>query len=483
MFNSFDDLLARRESSAHPSRNSPESRAKPGPGRSRDEGARRERVQQLAAAFPWPARRPTIEATITSPGWLDEGTDQVLARELSAETRLVVELGAWLGMSSRFIADHAPNAHVISIDHWEGSPEHRNQDQFQAILPTLYQTFLAQSWDYRDRIIPLRMSSLDGLQTIADHGFEPDLIYVDAEHSYPAVTAELELARHLFPDSTLVGDDYDWEGVARAAEEFAGRHGLAVERVGHRGWKIVERRGIGTLVEGPTPGRARSVVLVPHLNGIEWECEQGLRQLERAGVRVVRRGGSSAIDMARNVLVSDALHDGYQSLMFIDSDLGFDPLDVLRLLARPEPVLCGVYAKKGERALANHFADGVIEVLFGPETPGLYPVQFAATGFLRITAAVLRRLIDELPMPLCNTKWGRGVWPFFLPMIIPHDGDKLHYLGEDWAFSHRLGRIGVVPLADTSIRLWHWGRYGYGWEDAGSEVTRYRSYNYGLKGR
>jgi hypothetical protein len=407
----------------------------------------------------------------------------VLARELSEETKLVVELGAWLGMSSRFIAEHAPNATVVSVDHWKGSPEHRTQEEFRAVLPTLYESFLEQCWTYRDQIVPLRMTSLEGLQTVADFGLTPDLVYIDAEHSHPAVTSELELARHLFPGAVLVGDDYDWEGVACAANEFAARHALAVERVGYRGWKIVERRGAGTIFSGVTPGRARCVVLVPHLNGIEWECEQALRQVEQGGIKVVRRGGSSAIDAARNVLISDALHDGYESMMFIDADVGFDPRDVFRLFARPEPVLCGVYAKKGERAFAIHFAEGVADVLFGPEAPGLYPVQFAATGFLRIKADVLRAMIERLELPLCNTKWGRGVWPFFLPTIIPHDGDKLHYLGEDWAFSHRLGQIGVTPLADTTARLWHWGRRPFGWEDAGSDTTRYRSYNYTLGGR
>jgi hypothetical protein len=213
------------------------------------------------------------------------------------------------------------------------------------------------------------------------------------------------------------------------------------------------------------------------------ECEQGLRQLEDAGLTVRRRAGCSAIDVARNDLLSTALHDGFEAMLFIDSDIGFDPQDVFRLLARPEPVVCGVYAKKGQRSLASHFAAGVTEVLFGPDAPGLYPVEFAATGFLRIKAPVSRRMIAELELPLCNTKWGRGVWPFFMPVIVPHDGDKLHYLGEDWAFSHRLRQIGVTPLADTSIRLWHYGRYGYGWEDAGRDVTRYRSYNYRLGDR
>jgi len=69
-------------------------------------------------------------------------------------------------------------------------------------------------------------------------------------------------------------------------------------------------------------------------------------------------------------------------------------------------------------------------------------------------------------------------WPFFLPLVVPHGPGTWHYLGEDWAFSHRLAQIGVVPLADTTIRLWHWGRYGFSWEDAGSDVKRFRSYSY-----
>ena len=229
------------------------------------------------------------------------------------------------------------------------------------------------------------------------------------------------------------------------------------------------------------PSRTEAVVLVPHLNGIEGECEQGLGQLEAEGVRVVRRGGCSAIDVARNELVSDALHDGFQSMLFIDADIGFDPADAMRLLARPEPVISGVYAKKGMREMASVFAEGTKEVLFGPDAAAPYPLRYAATGFLRIRAWVLRRLIEDLKLTLCNTQWGRGMWPFFQPLIVPQGPGKFHYLGEDWAFSHRLSQIGVTPLADTTIRLWHWGRYGYTWEEAGSSATRYRTYSYRLE--
>jgi glycosyltransferase involved in cell wall biosynthesis len=227
-----------------------------------------------------------------------------------------------------------------------------------------------------------------------------------------------------------------------------------------------------------SPGRSRAVVLVPYLNVIEPECEDSLRKLEAEGVRVVRSGGNSAIDVARNRLASEALHDGAEAILFIDSDIGFDPLDALRLLARPEPVVAGVYAKKGNREFASIFADGLGEVVFGAHAFGLYPLKYAATGFLRIRAGVLRRMIEELDLPECNTHWGKGVWPFFRPEIVPHGEGKAHYLGEDWAFSHRLARIGVTPMADTSIRLWHYGRYGYGWEDVGIESKRFATYTH-----
>ncbi len=439
-------------------------------------------VRHFAETHPWPEERPEDAAPGQEQGWLGVGSEMMLAGSLSAKAKLVVELGSWLGLSTRFIADHAPRATVVSIDTWEGSPEHKTQERFQKLLPRLFETFQARCWDYRERVVPLRTNSLDGLRRVAEAGLNPDLVYIDAEHTYEAVSAELKLARELFPHALLCGDDYDWSGVRRAVNEFATNTGLVVDRHGARGWRLLEAWQAADAVL-PPPGRGQCVVLVPHLNGIEWECEQALRQLEGAGVRVVRRGGCSAIDAARNELVSDALHDGAESLLFIDSDIGFDPADALRLLARPEPIASGVYPKKGMRELASIFADGVQELLFGPEAVGAYPLKYAATGFLRMKASVLRRMIAELKMPLCNTHWGRGVWPFFQPLIIPHGPDKWHYLGEDWAFSYRLAQIGVTPVADTTIRLWHWGRYGFGWEDAGHTPERYRSYSYRLTGR
>ena len=97
---------------------------------------------------------------------------------------------------------------------------------------------------------------------------------------------------------------------------------------------------------------------------------EGVAAIGAVGRARVRRGGCSAIDVARNEMLSDALHDGAESMLFIDSDIGFEAADALHLLARPEPVVSAVYAKKSRREMASIFAEGTKEVLFGPEGRG-----------------------------------------------------------------------------------------------------------------
>jgi len=252
-------------------------------------------LRRLAETYAWPDSQPEDAAPGQEQGWLGAGTELVLARVVKPTTQLVVELGSWLGLSTRYLADLAPQATVVSVDHWKGSSEHQNQERYRHLLPRLYETFLARSWDYRDRVVPLRMSTLDGLRKVAEFGLQPNVIFFDAEHTFEAVTAELTLARQLFPKADLCGDDYDWRGVREGVNTFARRHGLTVDRFGTRGWRLLESWNALDANRLP-PGRAQSTVLVPHMGGIDWECEQALRQLEGAGVRVVRRGGCSAIE-------------------------------------------------------------------------------------------------------------------------------------------------------------------------------------------
>jgi Methyltransferase domain len=127
---------------------------------------------------------------------------------------------------------------VIAVDHWEGSPEHLADPELAPVLPQLYDAFLRGCWDYRDRIIPLRAKSVEGLQRVAQVRLVPDLIYIDADHQFESVCADLTAALDLFPSATVVGDDWNWESVRKAVEKVCGERRISCE-VLQTAWRIL----------------------------------------------------------------------------------------------------------------------------------------------------------------------------------------------------------------------------------------------------
>lgn len=218
----------------------------------------------------------------------------------------------------------------------------------------------------------------------------------------------------------------------------------------------------------------RCVVLVPHAGTIHSECEESLKELERRGYPVRRVSGYAAIDQGRNQMVTDALIDGFEETMWIDSDIGFHADDVEKLRAHQLPIVSAMYPQKGKRMLASHLQPGTPQVTFGV-AGGLIELLYAATGFLHVRRQVYLDIQRQLSLPICNERFGRPLLPFFLPML--HQIDDGHwYLAEDFAFSQRARQCGYKIYADTRIRLTHIGSYGYTWEDAGAETKRFDTY-------
>ena len=194
-------------------------------------------VAELARRHPWPATKPDVPP-FPQPGWLFPGTREMLARCVPSAVRLIVELGSWTGRSTRHLATLAPQATIIAIDHWQGSPEHQADPELARVLPRLYETFLSECWTYRERIVPLKTDSRDGLHRVAEAGLRPDLVYIDADHAFEAVLADVQSSVELFPSAIIVGDDWDWDGVRAAVETVVAARGFKVETYG-TGWRII----------------------------------------------------------------------------------------------------------------------------------------------------------------------------------------------------------------------------------------------------
>ena len=208
-----------------------------------------------------------------------------------------------------------------------------------------------------------------------------------------------------------------------------------------------------------------SIVLVPFLDHIDPRCEQALQSLERLGHIIRRVQGYSAIDLGRSILASQALADGFDEILWIDSDIVFDPADVEKLRRRELGYVCGLYPKKRAKGFACQFLPGTTAVPFG-KAGGLHEVRYAGLGFTLTRRAVYDAIRTKFQLPECNRRFGTPFHPYFQPMTIP-DGDGHWYLTEDYSFGERARQAGISLFADTTIRLLHIGTHAYSWDDVG----------------
>lgn len=163
----------------------------------------------------WP-----IECSTAPPraeGWFDGRNRDFLSCYVGPGD-VVVEIGAWMGLSTLWLADRVgPTGHVWTIDHFQGSREHKIEPRYAEQLPTLWDTFVANCWNARDRITPVRADSRAGLLHLHERSLVPTVVYVDGAHDYDTVVRDLLLSAFIWPQARIVGDDFEMADVMRAA--------------------------------------------------------------------------------------------------------------------------------------------------------------------------------------------------------------------------------------------------------------------------
>jgi hypothetical protein len=185
----------------------------------------------------------------------------------------------------------------------------------------------------------------------------------------------------------------------------------------------------------------------------------GALALKEAGIEVQDFDAYSCcyIDYSRNILAARFLRSSATDLVFIDSDVGFEPEALVRLCTSDRPFSAGIYRKKtepeeypvapkGPQIWADR--DGFIECLWMP------------TGFMRINRAVF----EGLDVPAYADSAGETVKAYFLCSV--RNGG---YWGEDVEFCRLVREAGGKPCAFSDMDLRHvagdktyygnWGRY------------------------
>lgn len=201
----------------------------------------------------------------------------------------------------------------------------------------------------------------------------------------------------------------------------------------------------------------------------------------------------SLITRARNYLVDEFLRSGHTHLLFIDSDIHYNPQDVLALMALDKDVIGGPYPKKSinwgnvAQAARNHpnmqpkeletlVGEYVFNVVKGTKqfqvTDPLEVLEIG-TGFMMVKREVFDKMKDAYPMihykpdhvGQANFDGTRYIHAFFDTVIDTKDsitgGGSDRYLSEDYMFCQMWRKIGGQVWLCPWMKTQHIGTYAF----------------------
>lgn len=211
----------------------------------------------------------------------------------------------------------------------------------------------------------------------------------------------------------------------------------------------------------------------------------------------------SLVSRARNNLVAKAMHDpDVTHILFIDADITWSPLDVLKLVISDKSLVGGVYPLKAyfwdklikddkkpentniiqnmiDRKNNSQFRDRISDKdmiqynllkyninYIGTELEiqkNLAKVRHLATGFMMFK----RKVIEQMSRAFPSTKYVDdcgfldGTENDHAYALFDCGVEDGHYFSEDWLFCHRWTKMGGSIWIDVSISLMHTGNEDY----------------------
>jgi hypothetical protein len=193
--------------------------------------------------------------------------------------------------------------------------------------------------------------------------------------------------------------------------------------------------------------------------------------------KILFKDGDALITRARASLVSQFLDDPEAShLLFVDSDIGFEPEQVVRLIQSGADVCAAIYpvkridwtkVKSTMAAGRPNPAAASLQYVFEVDNPnavteqaGFVKVRYAGTGFLMIRRQALERMCASYPQLQYRRDHSIDAGTVsenrfaLFESLITEDGT---YLSEDFSFCQRWTDIGGEIWADLNSRLNHIG--------------------------
>jgi hypothetical protein len=221
-----------------------------------------------------------------------------------------------------------------------------------------------------------------------------------------------------------------------------------------------------------------------------------IKLLEKFGIKITIEfcKNDSLITRARNNLIAKAMNDTETTnMIFIDNDITWEPVDIIKLLLANKPIVGGVYPlkkynwerlktpdiileRKSKSPLNSMISDidyirhnllkynvNHLSSEMKIEKNNLTRVRHLATGFMMIQRKVIEKMSEAFP----STKYMDDVnflseeenrYAFSLFDCSVEEG---HFYSEDWLFCERWGKMGGDIWIDISIQLSHQGTENY----------------------
>lgn len=197
----------------------------------------------------------------------------------------------------------------------------------------------------------------------------------------------------------------------------------------------------------------RTLIAVPAMDMLSTDFCRSCVGLQLSGeVQWTFSQGSLVYD-GRNILADTAVREGFDRVLWLDSDMVFDPYLFQRLsehldlgremvtglyISRKSPMRPVIYKDIRRDPLENGFLP-VAEAFIDYPRDSLFPVAGCGFGAVMMTTELLRRLQAAYGLP-------------FTP---------LPGFGEDLSFCLRVRELGAEMWCDSSIKLGHAGMTVY----------------------
>ena len=160
-----------------------------------------------------------IEKALTIDGWMQPEELAWLA-EQAQRRRFIVEIGSYLGRSTRALADNALGI-VYAIDDWHGprDVDWLTDEQRGAIADTFRKNM--EGTKARVEMISSDHAAASVIET-------PDMVFIDGDHEYASVKRDIDrwYARMAL-GGLLCGHDVNHVGVAQALRHTFGKYAIA----------------------------------------------------------------------------------------------------------------------------------------------------------------------------------------------------------------------------------------------------------------